>query len=103
MAKARICTIRAPGSRAIAAQEEALDFAFEFRQGRRESLQPRIDDDGPLRIQPIQSEAHGLPEPPLDAIAYHRRAERPRDGEADAGARAYAPALQSFAYAKGRK
>ena len=100
MAKARFYTVAAPGSQAIATHEETLHFALKFRQGRLERFQPWIDDDQPLGIQPIQSEAHGLPEPPLDAIAYDRRAESPRNGEADARPGA---GLEPFPEAKGRK
>jgi hypothetical protein len=103
MGKSRFCTKRARGSQTIAAQEKALHFAFELRQGRIESPQPRIDDDGPLRIQPIQSEAHGFPEPPLDAITYDRRAERARNSETDAWAAACSAAVESFPEAKSCK
>src|SRR5215467_12721072 len=61
-ATARSCTIAAPGSRTIAAQEETLHFVLQFGQGRFEGFRSWIDDDGPLWIQPIQSEAHGFPE-----------------------------------------
>jgi len=103
MAKGRFYTIAVPGSGAIAAQEKALHFALQFGQRRLESLQPRIDDDGPLWIQPIQSEAHGLPEPPLDAITYDRRAERARNSETDARPGEYSAAVRPFPEAKSCK
>jgi hypothetical protein len=103
MAIARFCTIAAPGSRTIAAHEEALHFVLQFGQGCFESFQPRIDDDGPLWIQPIQSEAYGLAEPPLDAVAYDRRAERARNGETDPRAGVQFPTVRAFSEVKGRK
>jgi hypothetical protein len=36
-----------------------------------QGFQAWIDDNGALRIQPIQAEADGLPKPPLKAIAHH--------------------------------
>ena len=102
-AKARFCRNGVRGSRTIAPLEKTLHFAFEFRKGCFESPQSRIDDDGPLWIQPIQSEAHGLPEPPLDAITYDRRAERARNSETDARPGAYSAAVRPFLEAKSCK
>ena len=64
-------------------QKETLHFAPEFRHGSQQRFLPRVDDDGPLRIQPIESEADGLSQPPLDAIARHGLAEGARHGKTD--------------------
>src|SRR5689334_18022957 len=40
--------------RPIAMEKEALHLAPQLRHGSTERLQPRIDDDGPLRTQPIE-------------------------------------------------
>ena len=67
-------------------QKETLHFAPEFRHGSQQRFLPRVDDDGPLRIQPIERVADRRPHPPLDAIADDGLAERPRHREADARA-----------------
>jgi len=88
----------APALRSIATEKKALYFAPQLRHGRMERFRPRIDDDGPLRIQPIERVAHGFAEPPFNAIARHGLAERARYRKADAR-----PASLRFAYAKGRE
>jgi hypothetical protein len=67
-----------PGLRSIAAAKEALDFGLQFRHGRVQRFLPRIDDYGPLRIQPIQMPADGLADPPPDAVPHHRFADGAR-------------------------
>ena len=44
---------------------------------------PRVDDDRPLWVQPIQVEAHGLADPSLDAVSHHGFAEGAWAGETD--------------------
>jgi hypothetical protein len=56
---------------------------MEFRHWGIVGLPPRIDDNGPLGVQPIQVEAYGLPHAPFDAITHHGRTDRARKGEAD--------------------
>jgi hypothetical protein len=81
-----ICTFSIRRSRAIAPQKETLHFALEFRYRHIQSFQPRIDDDGTLRVQPIEIAADRFAEPPLDPITHHGFTDRARYGEADAGA-----------------
>jgi hypothetical protein len=72
-------------SGAIAPKKETLHFALQFRDGRFQSFQPRIDDDGTLRVQPIEMATNGFTEPPLETITHHGIAERAWNGEADVG------------------
>ena len=58
-------------------------------------LAPGIDDDGPLRAQLIEMQAHGFPDAPLDPVAHHGFAERTRDGESDLRSAGF-----GFAYTK---
>ena len=46
-------------------------------------LAPGIDNDGPLRAQLIEMQAHGFPDAPLDPVAHHGLAERTGDGESN--------------------
>ncbi len=71
--------------RSIAAEKEPFDFAPQFHHGRIQCFRPRIDNDGPLRIQPIERVADGLTQPPLDAVSDHGLAERARNRKPDAG------------------
>jgi hypothetical protein len=82
--------------------KQALHFAGQFRHGRMEGFQARIDDDGALRIQPIQAEANGLSKPPLETIAHHGRAQGARDREANLRAGADGRSCR-LADAKGRE
>ena len=68
-------------------EKKPFDFALEFREGSMERFQPGIDDDGTLRIQPIQAEADGLSKAPFETVAHDRRAELTRNRETDSGAR----------------
>jgi hypothetical protein len=56
---------------------------MEFLHGGVVRFAARIDDNRPLRAQLIQMQADGLADPPFDAVAHHRLAERPGDGETD--------------------
>ena len=69
----------------IAAEKETFHFAPQLRHGSIERLRPRIDDNGPLRIQPIETDADRFPQPPFDAIARHGLAEPTRNREPDPG------------------
>lgn len=71
--------------RSIAAEKEAVHFAPQLRHGRIQRFRPWIDDDGPLRIQPIERVADSFPHPALDPIPDHRVAERTRNRKPDAG------------------
>ena len=51
--------------------------------GRIERFAAGIDDDGPLGAQPIELEADGLADTPLDAVAHHGFAEGAGGGEPD--------------------
>ena len=84
--------------RSIAAEKEALHFAPQFHHGRIQRFRPRIDDDGPLRTQPIERVADGFAQPPLDPIPGHGFAKCPRNRKADPR-----PAGLQFAEAKGGK
>ena len=75
----------APALRSIATEKKALYFAPQLRHGRMERFRPRIDDDGPLRIQPIETTAHGLAHPALDTIASDCFTERTRNRKPDPG------------------
>jgi hypothetical protein len=68
--------------------KQALHFARNLRQGRIQSFQARIDDDGALRIQPIETRADRLAKAPLKTIPHHGRPQRPRNRETDSGTRA---------------
>ena len=48
-----------------------------------EGFASRVDDYGPLWAQPIEVEADGLPDAPLDAVAHDRLADGARDSETD--------------------
>jgi len=76
-----------PWSRSIAAAKEALHFRLDLRHRSIQRLAPRIDDDGPLGIQPIQVMADGLADPPPDAVAHHGLADGAGQGKTDARAR----------------
>jgi hypothetical protein len=82
----------------MAAEKQPLHFALELREGSIEGLAPRIDDDGPLRVQPVQVKADGLAEAPLDTIAHHGIAERTGRSKADSR-----PIGLRFMDAKGRE
>lgn len=71
------------GSGATAADHETLHFAFQLRHRSVEGLAPRIDDNGPPWVHPIDITADGFAHPPPDAISHDGFADRPRDGEAD--------------------
>jgi hypothetical protein len=83
--RGRTYILAAPRLRTIAAEKEALHFPPQLRHGSLQRLEPRIDDDGPLRIQPIDMLADRLAQPPLDAISRHGLAQRARNSKADAG------------------
>ncbi len=84
--------------RTIAAEKEAFHFPAQLGHRRMERFRPRIDDDGPLRTQPIERLAHGFAQPAFDAIARHGLAEGARNREPDAG-----PSGIRFPNAKGRE
>ncbi len=84
--KSRIDRFEAPLRRAIAAEKEAFHFLPQLRHGGIQRFPPRIDDDGPLGIQPIESAAHGFAKPPFNAIAGHRLAQGAGHRESDPGA-----------------
>jgi len=94
----KTCIREAPALRSIAAEKEPLHFALQLRRRSIEGLASRIDDDGPLRVQPIQVKADGLPEAPPDTIAHHGMAERTGHSKADSR-----PIGLRFKDAKGRK
>jgi len=96
--KVSICTLSARRSRTIAPLKKTLHFAPKFRRRRIQSFQPRIDDDGPLRIQPIEITADGFTEPPPETIAHHGFADGAWNGETDVG-----PIGLRLADAKGRE
>ena len=58
---------------------------MEFRHRSIERFATGIDDDGPLRVQPIQVKADGLADAPPDTVAHDGFAERARHGKADMG------------------
>jgi hypothetical protein len=70
-------------SQAIATAKQAIHLALQIRQGRIESWEPGIDDDGALRTQPIEPQADGLAKPPFEAITHHRWAQFARHRETD--------------------
>ena len=80
-----ICIRAASALRSIAAAKEALHFAFDLRPGSVQRLAPRIDHNGPMRIQPMQLAADGLADTPLDTVTRHRLAEGTRRGETNLG------------------
>ena len=57
-----------------------------------------IDDDGPLGIQPIELQADGLPDAPLDPVAHHGFAEGAGCSETDMRS-----VRRNFANAEGRE
>ena len=82
-ARGQTCINEASALRAIASEKKTLHFALQFRQRRIQGLQARIDDDGPLRVQPIEMEAYGLPKSALDPIAHNGLADSAGNGKAD--------------------
>jgi hypothetical protein len=87
--KAQTYRLEASRSKSTAPLKKTIHFALQFRKGRIESFEPRIDDDGALRIQPIQAQANGLAKPPLEAIAHHGRAEFAGNRKTDSRSRAF--------------
>lgn len=81
--KLRIDRFEAPLRGAIAAEKEAFHFLPQLRHGGIQRFPPRIDDDGPLGIQPIESAADGFAKPPFDSIAGHRLAKGAGHRESD--------------------
>ena len=79
--KPYIRAIRA--SRSIAAEKEPLHFALQLRKRSAEGFRTRIDDNGPLGIQPIEVKANGLADTPPDTVAHDGFSERARNGETD--------------------
>ncbi len=67
----------------MTAEKEALHFPLQFRQGGIQCFAPRIDDDGPLRVQPFEVVADGLADPPLDTVAHHGFAKGAGHGKPD--------------------
>jgi len=61
-------------------------------------LTPRIDDDGPLGIQPMEVKADGLADAPFDTVAHHGFPEGARCSEPDARSRGF-----RFAHAESRE
>jgi hypothetical protein len=55
--------------------KEPLHFPLEILERGIERFATWIDDNRPLWIQPIEVEAHGLPDAPLDAVPRHRLAQ----------------------------
>jgi hypothetical protein len=82
----KACTRGARESRSIASQNQLFDLAFEFGHRSIEGFPPRIDDDGPLWVQPAKVEADRLPDSPFDPVADNRLTQSPRNREADSGA-----------------
>jgi hypothetical protein len=73
-------------TRSIAApSKETFYFLLQFRRWRVQNLAARIEDDGPLGIQPIELQTDRLADPPFDAVAHHRFADGTRNREADPG------------------
>ncbi len=77
------CRRPASGLRAIAAEKQLLHFAEQFRARSVQRSAPRIEDDGPLRAQPVQEQPDRLADPPPDAISRHRLAQCARSSETD--------------------
>lgn len=77
--RGRICKGVAPRLGAIAAEKKTFHLPPQLRHGRIERFRPRIDDDGPLRIQPIERVAYGFTQPPFDPVARHSLAQRTGD------------------------
>jgi hypothetical protein len=77
------CKTEDCGSGSTAAGDETLYFALQLRHRSIEGLAPRIDDNGPLWVHPIDITADGLAHTPPDAISHHGLAHRPRDGKTD--------------------
>ncbi len=69
--------------------KQPFHFALQVRQRGVQSFEARIDDDGALRIQPIQAEANGFAKPPLEAVAHHGRAEFAGNRKTDSGSGAF--------------
>ena len=84
--KLRIDKLEAPLRGAIAAEKEAFHFLPQLLHGGIQRFPPRIDDDGPLGIQPIESAAHGFAKPPFDPVAGHRLAQGAGRRKSDPGA-----------------
>jgi len=96
--RGRTCKPEAHLRGAIAAEKEAFHFLPQFRHGGIERFLPRIDDDGPLGVQPIERAAHGFAKPPFDAVAGHRRTEGAGNRKPDSG-----PCRLPLANAESRK
>ena len=79
-------------------EKETFHLSLQLRHRRQQRFGPRVDDDGPLRIQPIEREADSLPHAPLDAIAHHGLPKGARNRKADPR-----PARFRLADAKGGK
>ena len=90
--KCRPCRRPASGSRSIAVEKELLHFAEQFRARSVQRSAPRIEDDGPPRVQPIQEQPDRFADPPPDAISRHRPAQRARSSETDSRSRRLGPA-----------
>jgi hypothetical protein len=72
--------------RSIAALKETFHLAPDLLRRGFERFAPRIDDDGPLRIQPFQLQPHGFAYAPPDAVSRHGLTHRARHRKADARA-----------------
>jgi hypothetical protein len=70
--------------RRAAAAEEPLHFRANLRKRSLKRFAPGIDDDGPLRIQPFQVEAHGFADAPANAVADHGLGDLAGNSEAHA-------------------
>ena len=96
--KERICRGAASRLGAIAAEKETFHLPPQLRHGSIQRFRPRIDDDGPLRIQPIERVPHCFTQPPFDPVARHRLAQSTGNRKSDPR-----PLRCGFAHAKGRK
>jgi hypothetical protein len=63
--------------------KEPLDLARNLRHRCVQRLAPWIDDNGPLRIQPIELRPDRFPYTPPDAVPHHSFSNCPRNGEAN--------------------
>lgn len=72
--------------RSVAALYETFHLALDLLRRGFQRLAPRIDDNGPLWIQPFQLQTHGLANTPPDAVTRHGLSDRARQGKADARA-----------------
>ena len=64
-------------------EKQAIHLPLQFRRRRIERFAAGIDDDGPLGVQPIEVEADGLADAPLDTVAHHGFPEGAGGGEPD--------------------